>query len=68
MMIEKESYIMNEYSTFNAGVVDAVSDVSLGLVFDESHLKIDWLTNEFRVRLNCSDSYLAGYFSVVFAE
>jgi hypothetical protein len=57
---------MNEYSTFNAGVSDAVSDVSSGLIFDESHLKIDWLTNEFRVRLNCSDSYLAGYFSVVF--
>jgi hypothetical protein len=68
MMNEKESYIMNEYSTFNAGVVDAVSDLSAGAVFDESHLKIDWLTNEFRVRLNCTDSYLAGYFSVVFAE
>jgi hypothetical protein len=64
MMIEKESYIMNEYSTFNAGVADALSD-------DEwfpSHLTIDYLVNHLRVMIGASDAYIAGYLSVVFAE
>jgi hypothetical protein len=55
---------MNEYSTFSAGVADALSD-------DEwfpSHLTIDYLVNHLRVMIGASDAYIAGYLSVVFAE
>jgi hypothetical protein len=63
-----KEYIMNEYSTFSAGVADATADSAGGYCPPADHLSLDFLVAEFRGRLACSDSYLAGYLSVVFAE
>ena len=57
---------MNDFSSFSAGVADATADLNGGWCPPPSHLTLDYLVAEFRSRLNCSDSYLAGYFSVVF--
>jgi len=65
---------MNEFSTFSAGVADATADLLAGPVYaggptEKPELaSFDFIVNEFRLRLGCSDSYLAGYFSVIFAE
>jgi hypothetical protein len=59
---------MTEYSTFSAGVNDAKTDLAEGWAPPADHLSLDFLVGEFRDRLACSDSYLAGYLSVVFAE
>ena len=63
-----KEYIMNNYSTFSAGVADATADFNSGYCPPADHLSLDFLVGEFRGRLACSDSYLAGYLSVVFAE
>lgn len=66
---------MNEFSTFSAGVRDATADFGLsgriiagGPTESACYASFDYIVNEFRIRLACSDSYLAGYLSVVFAE
>ncbi len=66
---------MNEFSTFSAGVRDATDDLGLGgriMAGGPTELacyaSFDYIVNDFRLRLACSDSYLAGYLSVVFAE
>jgi hypothetical protein len=64
MVLKLKGIKMTEYSTFSAGVADALSD-------DEwfpSHLTIDYLVNHLRVMIGASDAYIAGYLSVVFAE
>lgn len=65
---------MSEYSTFTAGVNDARSDLAGGWVMaggpteTPTPLTLNYIVSEFRSRLGCSDSYLAGYLSVIFAE
>lgn len=53
-------------TTFTNGVNDATNDLTNGLITDR--LTLDFIVNELRVRLNCSDSYLAGYLSVIFSS
>jgi hypothetical protein len=73
MIIEK-GLLMNEFSTFAAGVSDATADLLAGPVFAGGPTEtpvlasLDYIVNEFRIRLGCSDSYLAGYLSVLFSE
>ena len=65
---------MNEFSTFSAGVADATADLLAGPVYaggptEKPELaSFDFIVNEFRIRLGCSDSYLAGYLSVLFRD
>jgi hypothetical protein len=65
---------MNEFSTFSAGVAGATADLALGPVMAGGPTEklvpvtLDYIVSEFRSRLGCSDSYLAGYLSVIFAE
>jgi hypothetical protein len=65
---------MNEFTTFSAGVADATFDLLAGPVFaggptEKPELaSLDFIVNEFRIRLGCSDAYLAGYLSVLFSE
>jgi len=65
---------MNEFSTFSAGVAGATADLALGPVMAGGPTEklvpvtLDYIVSEFRLRLGCSDSYLAGYLSVIFAE
>jgi hypothetical protein len=62
--MKKGNYIMT--TTFTNGVNDATNDLTNGLITDR--LTLDFIVNELRVRLNCSDSYLAGYLSVIFSS
>jgi hypothetical protein len=55
-------------TTFVSGVSDATADVSGGWCPPVDHLTLDFIVNDLRGRLGCSDSYLAGYLSVVFSE
>jgi hypothetical protein len=57
---------MTEYSTFSAGVNDAKTDLAEG--WAPECVSIDFIVNQLRVMIGASDSYLAGYLSVVFAE
>lgn len=57
-----------DFTLFSAGVADATADVSGGWCPSADHLTLDFIVNELRGRLNCSDSYLAGYLSAVFSE
>ena len=63
---------MNEFSTFLSGVADAEIDLRSGLIYAGGPTEkpvvatLDYLVNEFRHRLACSDEYLAGYLSVFF--
>ena len=62
---------MNEYSTFLTGVADATADLRAGIrpsvgPTDSGSVTLNYIISEFRSRLNCSDSYLAGYLSVIY--
>ena len=66
---------MNEFSTFSAGVRDALADFGLGgrlmaggPTESACYASFDYIVNDFRLRLACSDSYLAGYLSVLFRD
>ena len=64
---------MNEYSTFLTGVADATADLRAGArpcvgPTETGPVTLDYIVSEFRSRLGCSDSYLAGYLSVIYAE
>jgi hypothetical protein len=53
---------MNDYILFDDGVADALADSDWLPKF----MTIDYLVNELRGRLHCSDDYLAGYLNGVF--
>jgi hypothetical protein len=55
-----------DYSTFLSGVADAESDISMG-AFPES-VSLDYIVNEFRIRLGCTDEYIVGYLSVIYSK
>lgn len=62
----------NKMSDFNTGVDDAKIDLSEGWVFNggpterPTAVGLDYIVNELRMTMNASDSYIAGYLSVVF--
>ena len=77
MIIEKGfTMLKNElnFESFESGVDDARSDLALGPIMAGGPTEksvpatLDFLVNELRVAVGCSDAYLAGYLSVVFAE
>ena len=62
---------MNEYSTFLTGVADATADLRAGArpcvgPTETGRVTLDYIISEFRSRLGCSDSYLAGYLSFAY--
>lgn len=60
------------YELFESGVDDAVSDISGGFLpvggptEKPTFPTLDYLVNELRVGVGATDSYIAGYLSVVF--
>jgi len=62
---------MNEFSTFSAGVADALSDLAGGWVpsggpTETGAITLSYLVNELRVGVGATDAYIAGYVSVIF--
>ena len=68
--------IKNElnFESFESGCDDARSDLALGPIMAGGPTEksvpatLDFLVNELRVAVGATDSYIAGYLSVVFAE
>ena len=62
------------FESFESGVDDARSDLALGPIMAGGPTEksvpatLDFLVNELRVAVGATDSYIAGYLSVVFAE
>jgi hypothetical protein len=64
---------MNEFSTFSAGVADALSDLAGGWVpsggpTETGAVTLNYLVNELRVGVGATDAYIAGYLSVLFRD
>jgi len=64
MKIEKVT--MNTGLGFLGGVDDATIDRTEGWL--PAEVSIDFIVNQLRVMVGASDSYIAGYLSVVFGE
>lgn len=62
------------FESFESGVDDAVADIRGGWLPTNgpseapAPLSLDYIVNELRVAVGCTDEYLAGYLSVVFGK
>lgn len=57
---------------FETGVIDAKNDLSEGFVpnggpTEAGAVNLDYIVNELRVTMGASDSYVAGYLSVIYS-
>jgi hypothetical protein len=62
---------MSEYVSFSAGVSDAESDLANGWVpsggpTEKSGYTLDLVVNNLRTMIGATDSYIAGYLSVLY--
>jgi hypothetical protein len=61
---------MSDYLSFSAGVSDAVSDLAINAVgggpTEKSGYTLDFIVNNLRTTIGASDSYVAGYLSVLY--
>jgi hypothetical protein len=64
--MKKELKIMNteKFETYSEGVTAGRFDLTSGWL--PENFTLDFIVNELRLNVGCSDEYLAGYLSVIF--
>jgi hypothetical protein len=61
---------MSDYLSFSAGVSDATSDLAINAVgggpTEKAGYTLDFIVNNLRTTIGATDSYIAGYLSVLY--
>lgn len=57
---------MNKDLSFSGGVADARMDLDGNWIPSDDHLTLDFIVSQLRSMSGASDSYIAGYLSVVY--